>query len=654
MLLRTLSLGGSVCLSIKKCCHVLMVVFVPLLMMSNAHAQALNYKTSVPISLPSAVVISSDGKFAYVAKDFNLDPAIIEVYARDTTTGALALRQTYQNNADSINGLINPWALTLSPDQTRLYVVNQVSREDKTQSDTLVVFKRDLSTGMLTFVETHANNSNGVNGMAAPVSVSVSPDGAHVYVAGLDDHAFALFARNLSGDGLTFIESYKNGVGNISALQQPMSAVVSPDGAQLYIAAAQSSAVVTFARDATTGKLQWRQALLDGENGVDGLAGAFSVVASADGKFIYVAGLAEDAIAVLARDVQTGTLSSAGLVKNAVNGVAGLTAVSALAMSTDDSRLYAVSPLDSTLTVFQRDPTTGALTLPEAHIDNMKDVDGLEGVFALAASPDGAHVYTLSRENKLGIFQVTVPGQNNAPIARDDTAITLVGQSVIINVLNNDMDVDVGDVIDVQSWDTSSLSKGAVEKLTDGTLRYTPASAYTGQDTFNYTIVDGQGATGTAEVSVIVNTPPVAVSDDVSTPKDSAVTIWVTANDTDVNAGDVLGVVDVDPVSAQGGKLEIIYGGHDVTKPPQYVTYIPAPGFTGVDTFNYTIADTNGARSSALVTVTVNGAVTALGDGPGIDMNPKTKKGGGSVEPWPLLGLIGCIACARLRRRRAA
>lgn len=652
MLVRALILGGSICLSIKKCCRVLMVVFVPLLMMSNAHAQALNYKTSVPISLPSAVVISSDGKFTYVAKDFNLDPAIIEMYARDMATGALTLRQTYQNNADSISGLINPWALTLSPDQTRLYVVNQVSREDKTQSDTLVVFKRDLATGMLTFVETHANNSNGVSGMAAPVSVSVSPDGAHVYVAALDDHAITLFARNLSGDGLTFVESYKNGVGNVSALQQPMSAVVSPDGAQLYIAAAQSGAVVTFARDAATGKLQWQQALLDGANGVDGLAGAFSVVASADGKFIYVAGLAEDAIAVLTRDDQTGTLSAAGLVKNTVNGVAGLTAVSALAMSTDDSRLYAVSPLDSTLTVFQRDPTTGALTLPEAHIDNMKDVNGLEGVFALAASSDGAHVYTLSRENKLGIFQVTVPGQNNVPIARDDIAVTRVGQSVIINVLNNDVDAD-DDAIVVQSWDTSSLNKGTVEKLTDGTLRYTPTSVYTGRDTFNYTIVDGQGATGTAQVTVIVNTPPVAVSDDVATPKDSAITIWVTANDTDVNAGDVLGVVEVDPVSAQGGKLEIIYGGQDVTEPPQYVTYIPAPEFTGVDTFNYTIADTNGARSSALVTVTVNGAITGLGDGPGIDMNPKTKKGGGSVELWQLLGLIGCIACARSRRRAA-
>ena len=154
---------------------------------------------------------------------------------------------------------------------------------------------------------------------------------------------------------------------------------------------------------------------------------------------------------------------------------------------------------------------------------------------------------------------------------------------------------------------------------------------------------------------MIVNTPPVAVSDDVSTPKDSAITIWVTANDTDVNAGDVLGVVEVDPpLSVQGGKLEISYGGQDVTLPPQYVSYTPAPGFTGVDTFNYTIADTNGGRSSALVTVTVYGPVTGLGDGPGIDVNPKTKKGGGSIEPWPLLCLAGCIACARSRRRRAA
>ena len=44
-----------------------------------------------------------------------------------------------------------------------------------------------------------------------PFSVAVSPDGAHVYVASLNDHAVAVFARDGTTGALAFVEAQFDG-----------------------------------------------------------------------------------------------------------------------------------------------------------------------------------------------------------------------------------------------------------------------------------------------------------------------------------------------------------------------------------------------------------------------------------------------------------
>ena len=58
--------------------------------------------------------------------------------------------------------------------------------------DAVVVFSRDLTTGALTYVETHLDGVSGVDGLNGARSVIVSADGSHVYVA-----------SNLCGDRLS-------------------------------------------------------------------------------------------------------------------------------------------------------------------------------------------------------------------------------------------------------------------------------------------------------------------------------------------------------------------------------------------------------------------------------------------------------------------
>ncbi|KPJ58544.1 MAG: hypothetical protein AMJ46_14050, partial [Latescibacteria bacterium DG_63] len=120
---------------------------------------------------------------------------------------------------------------------------------------------------------------------------------------------------------------------------------------------------------------------------------------------------------------------------------------------------------------------------------------------------------------------------NDPPVANNDTVTTEEDVAVVIDVLANDTDVDVGDTLSV-----SAVTHGAHGTVTNnGTdVTYTPNANYHGTDSFIYEVSDGNGGTDTATVTVTVNPvndPPVANDDTASTPEDTAILINVLAND---------------------------------------------------------------------------------------------------------------------------
>jgi 6-phosphogluconolactonase (cycloisomerase 2 family) len=66
----------------------------------------------------------------------------------------------------------------------------------------VAVFSRSSTTGALTFVEVQRDGVGDVDGLDAASSVTVSPDGSHLYAAGRADDALAVFSRD-SGTGRT-------------------------------------------------------------------------------------------------------------------------------------------------------------------------------------------------------------------------------------------------------------------------------------------------------------------------------------------------------------------------------------------------------------------------------------------------------------------
>src|SRR6185295_12958172 len=108
-----------------------------------------------------------------------------------------------------------------------------------------------------------------------------------------------------------------------------------------------------------------------------------------------------------------------------------------------------------------------------------------------------------------------------------------------------------------------------IASLSGTNVLFTPATNFTGIATVGYTIMDGNGGTNSALITIsVTNRPPVAVNDSASTPKNVPVTIPALANDTDPD-NDVLSLVSVSPTNG----IASIVGTN--------VLFTPSTNFTG-------------------------------------------------------------------------
>jgi hypothetical protein len=191
------------------------------------------------------------------------------------------------------------------------------------------------------------------------------------------------------------------------------------------------------------------------------------------------------------------------------------------------------------------------------------------------------------------------PPQNNPPIANNDSAFVQQDSSVLIQVLLNDNDID-GDPLHIQTIDTTGTNGDVSIDPGDTTITYSTVSGFAGQDTFSYTVSDNRGGLDTALVTVTVtephNNPPIAKSDSVIVRQDSTVCIYALQNDTDID-GDNLCIQSLDTTGTSG---TVVIDPGDTT-----VTYSPAQGFTGKDSFSYTVTDGKGGIDTSAVIIEV-------------------------------------------------
>ena len=263
---------------------------------------------------------------------------------------------------------------------------------------------------------------------------------------------------------------------------------------------------------------------------------------------------------------------------------------------------------------------------------------------AAVALPAGATLtdtfsYTASAQggSSRATVTLTLTGVNDAPRALDDAGASTDEDSVLTvsaaaGLLANDSDPDAGATLQVSAVNGAAGSVGAPLTLAsgailtvaaDGSYTFDPRPGYGGlaagasaNETFSYTLSDGVGGSDTAAVSVAVtgvNDPPVGSADSYTqavgntrlqvhnSPSLPARVVGdVLDNDSDPE-GQALSVVAATQATAQGGSVTIDAAGQ--------FTYTPRVGFTGSDSFSYTLRDPQGASASASVTLQVQSLV---------------------------------------------
>src|ERR687892_389221 len=224
-------------------------------------------------------------------------------------------------------------------------------------------------------------------------------------------------------------------------------------------------------------------------------------------------------------------------------------------------------------------------------------------------------------DSNIATVTINITPVNDIPIAENDTATTNQDTPVVIDVLANDSDID-GDSITIDSVDEQSIEGGSVRIISNDSgggsddddnnggsnaserIEYIPAEGFSGTDSFEYSISDGNagGRTDTATVTITVNAvnnSPVASNVQVTTEEDTPVPITLQATDEDEEDTLTFSVSE----AANGGEISE-FDSQDGT-----LTYTPPAGFSGQDAFNFKAVDSRGVESNtATVTITVNAA----------------------------------------------
>lgn len=197
------------------------------------------------------------------------------------------------------------------------------------------------------------------------------------------------------------------------------------------------------------------------------------------------------------------------------------------------------------------------------------------------------------------VIDVKAANTSSLPIARDDLAVAIVGDTVVVNVLANDSDAN-GDALSLVSLTPRGTGGGGATWTVDGDVTFTATEAGTFQ--FDYEVSDGTPDLGQGRLRIDVResegtNPPVAVRDDVVVVPGVPTVVDVLGNDLDLD-GDVLVIQGIDGVPP-GLTVEVVERG---------VLRITAAGLDGgvsVLSFSYTISDGPSTDTGLVVVRTV-------------------------------------------------
>jgi len=280
------------------------------------------------------IILSSDGSDVYVAGFWD---NTVTHFKRDVNTGLLTFSDKEKDGLFGVDGISGTNSLVFSENQNFLYATGF-------WDNAISVFARNTDDGTLEYIDSFFDGENGIDGLEGITSLHLNTNQNKLYALGISDEAIAIFdVDNQNGSldfqemvtvpgvaemelsptndhlytvnsltssvsqfsitpngGLTFEVDYEasTGGGFFLGLNNVDNLNVNPDGDIIYFTSRTENTIAAYRRNLISGDLTFEKVHQNDEENVHSIAGASSVKTSADGKFIYVTGAEDNAVAV--------------------------------------------------------------------------------------------------------------------------------------------------------------------------------------------------------------------------------------------------------------------------------------------------------------------------------------------------------------------
>ncbi|PHR97583.1 MAG: hypothetical protein COA78_27370, partial [Blastopirellula sp.] len=203
-------------------------------------------------------------------------------------------------------------------------------------------------------------------------------------------------------------------------------------------------------------------------------------------------------------------------------------------------------------------------------------------------------------------YSFTVSAVNNAPIAESRSLEMVEDQFISLVLQGEDGDQEIEQQLTYVI--VTQPSNGTISNFNalTGEYTYTPDANYDGIDSFTYQVTDDTTAGGAALDSAVetidftinsIDFAALAVPQSLSTEKDQAVVIYLTGQGNPDAVQDLTYAIDTNPTDGVLSGLNTATG---------EVTYTPNSGYSGVDSFTFTLLDNNSTDAATTATVLVN------------------------------------------------
>ncbi|WP_085343813.1 tandem-95 repeat protein [Vibrio sp. ArtGut-C1] len=414
-------------------------------------------------------------------------------------------------------------------------------------------------------------------------TVSVNPDGSVTYTPNDNYHGTDSFTYIVTSGGVS-----ESTTVNVDVTPVNDAPVAKDDAATTQEDTAVTIDVLPNDTDIDGDKLSIDSASVPSDQGT---------VEIVDGKLVFTPAENFNGDAEITYTVTDGALTDQATVNVTVNAVNDTPVVESNIADQTLAEDFTPYTIDLNTAFSDVDNVDGELTFSISGNSNIQVaiVNGF-ATFTPTADWNGSETLTFTATDPSGESVSQTVNFTVAPVADivADKATVVEDTPTIIKVLGNDTFEGDDKVVSLDS--NNGPANGTVSVNPDGSVTYTPNDNYHGADSFTYIVTSG-GVSESTTVNVDVtpvNYTPMAKDDTATTQEDTAVTIDVLPNDTDVD-GDKLSIESAS-VPKEQGTVEVVNG---------KLVFTPAENFNGDAEITYTITD-GVLTDQAKVIVTVN------------------------------------------------